>query len=544
MLLLMDTFTLAFNVRAASAHAMPLGVRGDPLAGPDAVPTVQYDEQLGLAFAQNYTILAYNVTAVQQCDSHGYGPAYLLNGYTDAGYWYQVGLYYDWPNTDWVEWPSPVPSNVTGFGLSYEVWNNSEDSVFPADGGGGLDNFTGTVNAGDSVLLNLYFSNGNVTMCAYDWNTSASAQETYTAVGAGLFIGATQRGGVDAPWIYFHGPGYFTGLMTEWVHPYPYYGGEARVVYQDANSTLLWGYIWADEWVQLNGEILFNYGQQISFFLLRAQLQYFTTSGAAEAASEFLFITGEPIVDISPDSVIMDDGQSQLFTAIVVGGVSPYTYQWYLNGAFVSGATDANWAFTPTSAGSYTVQVKVTDSVGAQATSNIANVKISSHDVAVTNVSPYKTVVGQGFGLNISVTAADLGTYTETFNVTVYANTTCAVSENVTMQSGTYTNVMLTWNTTDFAYGNYTISAYAWPVPNETNTDNNNCTDGWVFVSIVGDINGVGIVNMKDIAAAAKAFGSTPSSSYWNANADINCDGIVNMKDIAIAARHFGQQIP
>jgi len=521
-------------------------------------PLVLYDEQLGFCFGQNSTNLAYNVTAVQQEDSYGYGPAYLLNAYTDAGYWYQVGLYYNWLNTDWVEWPSTTLSNVTGFGLGYEVWDNKANSVYPTDGGGGLDSFNGTVNAGDNVLLALYLSSGNVTMYAYDWKTGASAQETYTAVGASLFIGATQGPSGDlmqAPWVYFFGPGYFTGLMTEWVHPNAYYGGEGRVVYQNSNSTLQLGYIWAGEQVLSNWTttgILFYNGQQVTFPPpYTDELQNFTTSGAAEAVSGYLFITGEPTVDASPDSVVMDVGQSQLFASTVWGGVSPYTYQWYLDGSAVSGATDANWTFTPTSTGSYTVYVIAIDSVGAQATSNSADVTVNIHDVALTSLSSSKTFVGQGYDLNLSVAASNLGNYTETFNLKIYANATNIASQNVTLPSGNSTNANFTWNTTSFAYGHYTITATAEFDPSE-NATTNNCTCS-AIVTIPGDINGDFKVNMQDIALVARAFGSdgpnylhpgSPPSANWNPNADINNDGIVNMKDVALVARNFGQHYP
>ena len=164
--------------------------------------------------------------------------------------------------------------------------------------------------------------------------------------------------------------------------------------------------------------------------------------------------------------------------------------------------------------------------------------------VAVTSVATHKTVASQGYGVNVTLTAANLDVYTETFNVTAYANTTIFASQNVTLLSGTSENVTFTWNTTGFAYGNYTISAYAWPAPGETSTAFNNCTGGWVCVSIVGDVNGDGIVNMKDIALVARAFGSTPSSNNWNPNADINGDGMVNMRDIALVARNLGQHYP
>jgi parallel beta-helix repeat protein len=168
----------------------------------------------------------------------------------------------------------------------------------------------------------------------------------------------------------------------------------------------------------------------------------------------------------------------------------------------------------------------------------------SGHDVAVTDVLPSKTVVGQAYGLNVTVKTTDFGSYTETFNITVCTNTTVIAFQNVTLQTGNSTTISFMWNTTGFAYGNYTISAYALPVPGETNTANNNCTGGLVEVSIIGDVNGDFKVDMKDIALVARAFGSTPSSSNWNPNADVNCDGTINMRDIALVARHFGQHYP
>ena len=38
-----------------------------------------YDEQVGVTFTQDFSVLAFNVTAVQFTDSSGVGPGYLVN---------------------------------------------------------------------------------------------------------------------------------------------------------------------------------------------------------------------------------------------------------------------------------------------------------------------------------------------------------------------------------------------------------------------------------------------------------------------------------
>ncbi len=63
-------------------------------------------------------------------------------------------------------------------------------------------------------------------------------------------------------------------------------------------------------------------------------------------------------------------------------------------------------------------------------------------------------------------------------------------------------------------------------------------------MSLIGDINGDFKVDMKDIAFVARAFGSKPGSSNWNANADFNNDGSITMRDVALMARHFGTTDP
>jgi hypothetical protein len=105
-----------------------------------------------------------------------------------------------------------------------------------------------------------------------------------------------------------------------------------------------------------------------------------TDAANATATSNTATVTinSAPTVSISPSSVTLDVTQSQTFNSTVSGGTSPYTYQWYLNGTAVLGAVGPTWTFAPSSAGSFTVYVNVTDGVGAQAMSNTAAVTASS----------------------------------------------------------------------------------------------------------------------------------------------------------------------
>ncbi|HVP93165.1 MAG TPA: dockerin type I domain-containing protein, partial [Acidobacteriota bacterium] len=59
---------------------------------------------------------------------------------------------------------------------------------------------------------------------------------------------------------------------------------------------------------------------------------------------------------------------------------------------------------------------------------------------------------------------------------------------------------------------------------------------------LVGDVNGDGMVNLKDVLLAGLAFGSTPDSPKWNQHADINSDNMIDMLDIYAIASHFGEK--
>ncbi len=169
----------------------------------------------------------------------------------------------------------------------------------------------------------------------------------------------------------------------------------------------------------------------------------------------------------------------------------------------------------------------------------------AGHSVAVMSVLTAKRWIGQGFSCNVTVVVADDGEYAETFNVTCYASDKALGTRQINnLQAMCPLILTFTWNTLGLAYGNYTLSAYAWPVPGETNMANNNFTGGIVKVTVPGDLNGDGIVDIYDAITLAGGFNTNPGNSHWNANADINSDNAIDIYDAIILANHFNQHYP
>jgi len=174
----------------------------------------------------------------------------------------------------------------------------------------------------------------------------------------------------------------------------------------------------------------------------------------------------------------------------------------------------------------------------------------TEYDIGIIEIIPSKTVIGQGYNLNITVTILNYGAYTESFDVSVFYDDTVITLPDgknhttTTLPSGDSTTLTFTWNTTGVAKGNHTITAEATQLPGETDTLDNTLTDGWIIVAMVGDINADGIVDITDIYLIALAFGAMPPDPRYDPNLDIIYDDIIDISDIYTAAIHYGEMDP
>jgi len=177
------------------------------------------------------------------------------------------------------------------------------------------------------------------------------------------------------------------------------------------------------------------------------------------------------------------------------------------------------------------------------------------HDIGINNVTISKNIVGQGYSVQVNVRVLNYGVNNETFNLTVYCNTTSIALQKITITGRNSMIATFTWTVPDIAIGNYTIWAYATPVPGEADTADNTFTDGWVYVGLIGDVNGDGIVDIEDVYKISLAYGSVRINlEYWHPircdtcphspNLDINGDGIIDIEDIYTTALHYGEMGP
>lgn len=218
----------------------------------------------------------------------------------------------------------------------------------------------------------------------------------------------------------------------------------------------------------------------------------------------------------------------QVFLTVRSGGLNYYTLT----------NLDGSFGFSTPPSMIYPVQIEM-PCMGNFEESSITLNAPQGHDVAITRIVPSKTVASGN--VTIDVTVANLGSYVETFTVSARANNTVVQTQTVTMDGQTSTTLILVWNTAGFQKGVYKIGAYADLVPFEMNTTNNSLDDGFVRLSLLGDLNGDGSVDIFDALILASAYNSNPSSPNWNPNADLNGDGRVDLFDALLMASNYGR---
>jgi len=165
-----------------------------------------------------------------------------------------------------------------------------------------------------------------------------------------------------------------------------------------------------------------------------------------------------------------------------------------------------------------------------------------AHDLAVSSLILQKNSIGKGSTVWVNVTIANKGMYSETFNVTLSANSTVIETRtNITLSTGETKTLKLYWNTTHFDYGVYDLTAATTPSQGEAFTADNILATS-ATLTIMGDVNRDMHVNITDAIVLSTAFGLKEGQPGWIGECDLNGDASVNILDAIALALNFGKQ--
>jgi len=166
---------------------------------------------------------------------------------------------------------------------------------------------------------------------------------------------------------------------------------------------------------------------------------------------------------------------------------------------------------------------------------------IKPFNIKVTNVKPYARLIVYGSRVRINVTVVNEGDYPETFNLTLYANTSGGTATFVMMANSSATITYEVWG---FIPGNYTLWAYVWPVKGETNETDNTFVDGMISVIVIGDVDGDGDVDILDMVRITSKYGSKRGEPLYDPRCDLDGDGAITILDVVTCTAHYGEKYP
>jgi len=85
---------------------------------------------------------------------------------------------------------------------------------------------------------------------------------------------------------------------------------------------------------------------------------------------------------------------------------------------------------------------------------------------------------------------------------------------------------------------------YAWQGAPSTWTGGGDDLARYKVVTIVGDVDGDGDIDVSDLLDLSEAYGSDPSKSNWNSNCDFNGDKKVDASDLFNLGKNYGKTDP
>lgn len=159
--------------------------------------------------------------------------------------------------------------------------------------------------------------------------------------------------------------------------------------------------------------------------------------------------------------------------SLAAGSSATFNIAWNTTGAALGGHTLA------AEIAAVTGESDLADNSAATAVTLVNPV----HDVAVDSVSVAGSVVA-GSTASVEIAVSNVGTFAETFSVTLSDGNGVVGSQSVTLAAGSSTTLTQSWNTAGLALGSQSITATASTVAGEVATANNSAAAATTLIQV------------------------------------------------------------
>ena len=291
----------------------------------------------------------------------------------------------------------------------YRGWAAADNCGFVIQSDGINDNVTGPGEATVSGITNKFLSialddfqnagdpSASTLKVTYGMGSGSQTQFTYVDLST-AFANSSEAPGYSCSDIGYANPPYNLSAS--------YLAASNRLTVTIANTKLVSGATGST-----NNPLTYNYTINLAglFGTNAGVVGVNANTGGAAENHHILNFSGlanfVPVITSQPTNLVKIAGQSAAFTVASTSGLTNYvSYQWYLGGAAIAGATNATYSVasvTTNNAGSYTV---VLTTSGGSLTSAVATFIVRVSPYFIT--SPADRAIAVGGGTTFSATAA------------------------------------------------------------------------------------------------------------------------------------------
>ncbi len=254
------------------------------------------------------------------------------------------------------------------------------------------------------------------------------------------------------------------------------------------------------------------------------------------ASTAFTLTVSDPVASLTIASIAdVSVTQNTAITAIQVsasGGQTPYVYS--MSGApsgIAIHSSSGRITGRPTKAGTFTVTVTVTDAdsrTGTRSFSMTVNAPTPVSALTIAEINDISTKIS-AVQTNSPITPIQVSASGGQTPYEYSLSSTPATGAGLTIDSssGRITG-------TPTKAGTFTLTVTV------TNKARKTATESFsMAVSLIGDFNGDGVVNLSDHTLFVAAYGLSEGDAGFNAEMDMNGDGTINTADFLIFVSHF-----